>query len=266
MLRGRRPRRVIAAAAITALVTVGAPAPGWGQATRDLESLEQEVDALKERQEAILRELQEIRRILGRRADAVAIRDVVLNLEGAIVLGKDDARITVFEFSDYQCPFCARYARDTFPRIERDYIDTGIVRYVIRDFPLVSVHPQAFKGHEAVRCAGDQGKAWDLHGRLFANQQAMTPSDLVEHARALGLDVAAFRECLDGGKHAAEIRQLIAEGRLNGVRGTPTFLFGLTVPGVPKVKILGSLTGAQPFEKFKEQIDTLLKLPPAKAY
>jgi protein-disulfide isomerase len=145
------------------------------------------------------------------------------------------------------------------PQIDRDYIKTGKVKYVVRDFPLTRIHPQAFKGHEAARCAGDQDKFWEMHGRLFAGQSAMTPSDLESHAQALGIDLSKFRDCLTNGKHAAGIQQDVEEGEKAGITGTPTFMLGPTDLKEARLRVSRTLTGAQPYERFKDAIEAVLE-------
>jgi protein-disulfide isomerase len=128
------------------------------------------------------------------------------------------------------------------------------------DLPLESIHKLAFKAAEAANCAGEQGKYWEMHDRLFANQKTLEPWK--SHAEALGLDVSRFEECLNAGKQAEEIRKDMAEGQKAGVTGTPTFFLGYTDPSSSKVKTLMRFTGAQPFSAFKAQIDRLLAEPP----
>jgi len=144
------------------------------------------------------------------------------------------------------------------PQIEQEYIKTGKVKYVVRDFPLESIHKDAFKAAEAAHCAGDQGAYWEMHTRLFANQRALGPKDLPQHAQAQGLDVPMFQRCLESGKYAARIRKDLEDGQRAGVTGTPGFFLGVTGSNDPKVKILRVLKGAQPYASFKEAIDTLL--------
>src|SRR5262245_32664588 len=112
----------------------------------------------------------------------------------------------------------------------------------MREFPLESIHPLAFKAAEAALCAGDQGKYWNMHTRLFANQRALAPADLAAHAQALGLDQAAFDQCLEGGRKAPIVRRDLADGQKAGITGTPTFLLGVvdgkgTVEIVPTIRI-----------------------------
>jgi protein-disulfide isomerase len=154
--------------------------------------------------------------------------------------GPASAPITIVEYSDFQCPFCAR-VNPTLDQVLKTYGDK--VRIVFKDFPLPN-HPQAPKASEAAHCAGEQGKFWELHDRMFANQQALQVPQLKEYATALGLDMNAFNQCLDSGKHAARVSENIKSGTALGVGSTPT----LYVNGRPVV-------GAQPFEYFKAVID-----------
>ena len=144
------------------------------------------------------------------------------------------------------------------PQIEREYIKTGKLKYVARDFPLESIHPLAFKAAEAAHCAGEQGKYWEMHSRLFENQRALSLKDLPQHAQALGLDAPKFQQCLESGKYASRIRKDLADGQKAGITGTPGFFLGVTEPNDPKVKALRVLKGAQPYASFKDAIDSLL--------
>ncbi len=119
------------------------------------------------------------------------------------------------------------------------------------------MHSKAFQAAEAVRCAGDQGKFWEMHERLFGNQRALEPWS--GHAAAVGLDVAAFEGCMKSGKHAAEIRADQKEAKKAGLSGTPSFVLALTDPDDPKkVKGLVAIVGAQPYAKFKAEIEKAL--------
>ena len=138
-------------------------------------------------------------------------------------LGKNNAEVTLVEFSDYQCPFCRRFFENTLPTLKKDYIETGKVRYVFRDFPLDSIHPQARKASEAAHCAGEQGKYWEMHDTLFQNQQALQVDHFKTYAERLKLDVTAFRECVDKGKYASKVQKNYADGTSAGVQGTPAF-------------------------------------------
>jgi protein-disulfide isomerase len=130
------------------------------------------------------------------------------------------------------------------------------VKYVLMDFPLESIHKQAFKAAEAVRCAGEQGKYWEMHDRLLANQKTLEP--WTPHAEAVGLDVARFDRCMSAGKFAGDIRNDVAQGQGAGVGGTPGFFLAVTDTASSKVRPLRFVWGAQPFGAFKAEIDAVL--------
>lgn len=155
-------------------------------------------------------------------------------------LGAKDAPITIVEFSDFQCPFCGR-AEPTLKQVREKYGDK--VRVIYMDFPL-GIHDHALDAASAGRCAGEQGKFWQFHDAMFADQTKLTPADLKANAKKLGLDTAKFNDCLDKGKYKAEIESDLAQGKDLGIDGTPAFF----INGRP-------LTGAQPFEKFQSTID-----------
>src|SRR5262249_24992375 len=148
--------------------------------------------------------------------------------------------------------------RQTWPQIEADYVKTGKVRLVLRDMPLEAIHPQALKAAEAARCAGEQGKYWEMHDRLFANQGALQRKDLSGHAQALGVDVAQFDKCVDSSVETAKVRQDTTDSARAGARGTPTFYLGLTEPNSSELRAVRIIRGAVPYATFKEAIDGLL--------
>jgi protein-disulfide isomerase len=142
------------------------------------------------------------------------------------------------------------------PKLEEEYIKSGALRYVVRDLPLESIHPQAFKAAEATHCAAEQGKYWELHHRLFASQRSLERADLTAHARALGLDVSAFDRCVGDGKYADRVRKDVDEAQRLGISGTPTFLVGVLEGG--QLKGARMIRGAQPYPAIKAVIDELL--------
>lgn len=171
------------------------------------------------------------------------------------------ALATLATLSPWDAPPALAQSPDELTAIHRFYITTGKVKYVARDFPLESIHPQALKAAEATHCPEEQDKYWEMRARLFANQRALGPGDLPQHAGALGLEPAAFQQCLDSGNYASKIRQDLADGKKAGVNATPSFFLGLTEPTDPKVKVLRMLKGAQPYPAFKDAIDSLLFSP-----
>ena len=154
--------------------------------------------------------------------------------------GSEKAPITIVEFSDFECPYCVK-AEETVKQVMKEY--EGKVRLVYRDFPL-PFHPNAQKAAEAAHCAGDQGKYWEMHEKLFANQQKLKVSDLKDHAKGVGLDAAKFEKCLESGEKAALVEKNKKAGAEVGVQGTPAFF----VNGI-------MLSGAQPVSEFKSIID-----------
>jgi protein-disulfide isomerase len=235
--------------------------PGYSQSAEEFKALVNEIKALKEGQQAIQKEIQEIKS--GLRAEQEppappAFKETVMSIEGSPFMGNRDAKLTIVEFSDYQCPFCSRHVHETMPQIEKEYIKTGKLKYVFRNFPL-PFHPQASKAAEAAHCAGDQGKFWEMHDRLYANQNALNENNFSEHAKALGLDLKQFQDCLSSGKHAQEIRTDFEDGEKAGITGTPSFLLGFTEANGARVKVVKMIVGAEPYTDFKETIDSLLE-------
>ena len=160
---------------------------------------------------------------------------------GARSLGRDDAPVTVIEFSDYHCPFCKR-AEDTVAQILARYGDR--VRLVFKDFPIDQLHPQSRRAHEAARCAAEQSRFWEYHKLLFAGPPQASPDQLKTLAERAGIDVGRFERCLADGGHKADIQHDVDEGVALGVNATPTFF----INGRP-------LSGAQPLETFVRLID-----------
>lgn len=187
---------------------------------------------------------------------------MLLNVDGLPSKGPSTAKVTIIEFSDYECPFCTRHTRQTWPQLEAEYVATGKVKYVFRNFPIPSLHKQAMKAHEAAMCAGDQGKYWPMREVLFKNSPALGEPALVAYARQAGLAVDDFQTCLQSGKHASQISGDIAEAQKAGMTGTPTFFLGMTPAPGAKLQAVRVLRGAQPYAAFKQAIDWLLALQP----
>ncbi len=251
--------------AIVAIVAAALVVPGGARAQSgdDLKALRQEIEALKAGIGAVQRDVQEIKALLqqGRAAAAppspVAPDSTEVSVAHAFAKGGDNARLVLVEFSDFQCPFCGRHVKQTMPLIEREYVNTGKLRYVLRNLPLESIHPDAFRAAEAAECAGDQGRYWQMHERLFANQQALGAADLVRYAQEAGADPAKFQQCLDAAPHTAKIRADLADAQAAGITGTPTFFIGVA-DGPGRVKALRRIQGAHPYPVFKAAIDGLL--------
>ncbi|MBN2501116.1 MAG: DsbA family protein [Anaerolineales bacterium] len=162
--------------------------------------------------------------------------------EDAPILGKADAPIQIIEFSDFECPYCQRHFQETYPQLLAEYGDVLQLAFV--DFPLTSIHPNAFPASEAAHCAQDQGAFWDYHDLLFEGSLGLSREAYEGYAEELGLDMGAFTECLDEGTHTQTVQNNFEAARTLGVQSTPTFL----INGIPVV-------GAQPFEIFQQIIE-----------
>jgi protein-disulfide isomerase len=175
-------------------------------------------------------------------------------------LGNANAKVTIVEFSDFQCPYCRKFFVDTFAQLKKDYIDTGKVQLIFRNFPL-SFHPAAKPAALAAQCAKDQGKFWEYHDAVFEQQQRMEPDpsavpktitfgipELKSWAAKIGLDASQFNSCLDSQKYASKVDADTNAGTAVGVSGTPSFFIDGTL-----------VVGAQPYSQFKALIDAELK-------
>ena len=164
-------------------------------------------------------------------------RYTVVSADHEPVRGPASAPVEIVEFSDFQCPYCGR-VNPTLDRLRQTFGDD--IKIVFRDFPLTSIHPQAFQAAEAAECAREQGKFWEFHDRLFANQRALALDDLKRHAGDLGLDMAAFGACVEGGQAKARVDADLEAGQALGISSTPAiFINGRHV------------AGAQPYEVFE---------------
>jgi protein-disulfide isomerase len=187
-------------------------------------------------------------------AAALAVQPVDVPLGDAPIKGNPDAPITIVEYSDFQCPFCLRHFENTMPQLQ-EYIDAGQVRYIFKDFPIHTIHPQAQKAHESVRCAreiGGENAFWEMHDLLFASQDewagARNHVDVFKGLAAeVGLVQQGFDECLDSDRYANAVNADLTEGQRLGVTGTPSFFINGQL-----------LFGAQPFPVFQQIIETLL--------
>lgn len=163
--------------------------------------------------------------------------------------GNANAAVVITEYSDYQCPFCARFTLDILPQLQNDYIEAGKVLYSFKDFP-ISSHRYAQKASEASYCVGEQNENlyWDYHTKLFKNQKNLTIEDLAKYADELDVNVSAFNDCLNSGKYRDLVRRNFQDGLKRGVEGTPSiFVNDQKLIGVPQ------------YDNFVKIIETELK-------
>lgn len=176
-------------------------------------------------------------------------------IDDDVILGDQNAPVTFIEFGDYQCPFCKRMFDESEPQLRDEYIKTGKVKMVYRDFPLDQIHPAARPAAEAAECARDQGKYWAYHDELFEQQNKLHDGTInyVALAGALGLNTAQFDKCLKDGKYKAEVEKDYQDGLRVGVQGTPSnFVIGPDGEAAP-------LPGAQPYSSLKAAIEKALQ-------
>jgi len=184
---------------------------------------------------------------------------VKISIDDDPIIGDPNAPITIVEFSDFQCPFCARFNAQTLPLILEEYIEQGKVKLVFRDFPIQSIHPNALPASVAAECANEQDKFKEMHDVLFEKQNEWNKLETAEalslfsqYAINMQLDQDTFESCLSSGKYIEEIKNDLDDGRDYGVSGTPGFFVGNDEIGYVELK------GAQPFESFKKIIDAQL--------
>ena len=263
--------RHFVAAAVAILL--GLASPALAQSQSDLQAIRQELAALREAQEAAAKDVEAIRTLLqqamgphaapagaGASAGAVPVGEGAqpLSIAGRPSKGNPRAKVTLVEYSDYQCPYCGQYVAEVAPQIDRDYIKTNKINYIFKNYPIAQLHPASLKAHVAAACAGDQGHYWEMHDRLFADQRNFNLDRFVEHASALKLDLVAFRACAESPMHETMIREDVAEAESGGVRGTPVFVLAVTDPKGRAIIPARVIIGAQPFAAFKEAIDAML--------
>ena len=221
----------------------------------------------REQGDQIIAELKEIRRALSDQQHAnTAPRSDGDDKEALVEvadserqnLGLATAPVTLVEFTDYQCPFCKRFHDRSWPELKAKYVDTGKVRYIVRDLPL-EIHSLAMPAALAARCAGEQGRFWPVHEALFNAQETLSPGMIKKTVTNLGVALPAYEKCVADPHTRASITADIAEAESIGVNGTPGFVLG----SKKGAKLSGVLIlGSQPTDVFTSRIDTLLKAAP----
>lgn len=215
------------------------------------------------------------------------IEKISISADDDPMKGSRDAPITIIEFSDFQCPFCSRFAQQILPDIKKNYIETNKTKFVFRDMPL-GFHDLAESAAIATECADEQGKYWEFHDKLYANQTELNASNIIAWAQELNLNTTQFNECYNSTKYKAEVQKDASDATAAGVAGTPTFFviaakteknelptkavveaLKASVPEQYKdsyafyyssddKNIIAMLVGAQPYEMFKQVIDAEL--------
>jgi protein-disulfide isomerase len=192
-----------------------------------------------------------------RKAAAETIPNEPVSIKGAVLMGQATAPATLLMFSDFQCPYCAQFARESLPTIVTTYVNTGRVLLAFRPLPLKSIHPLALQAAEAAECASHAGKFWPMHDLIFANQAALSSSGLEAWSASVGLGADALRSCMADKRVAEAIRTSEDAAKALGVDGTPTFFIG-GPSSDHKIRIKKRLSGALPAASFATAIDVVL--------
>lgn len=181
----------------------------------------------------------------------------LIEMAQGVSYGNDDAPITIVEFGDYQCPACGAFATQVKPRVDLAYLESGEANFVFYDFPLVSIHPNAFLAARAARCAGDQDAFWPYHSELFKFQASWSGSaspigQFVDYAEGVGIDPGEFEACLKSDRHAEVVSANLRLGEELGVGGTPTIMVSTGDGAAQRLPAFDFLTIQQAVEQLKE--------------
>ena len=231
----------------------------------EIQSLRQDVASLRNELTQIKQAVTDIHRtvVVERQAQAPAAANQALpdiNItQTDIVVGNPDAPLVIVEYSDYQCPYCVRFNKDTFVKIKSTYIDSGKARYIFKDFPL-DFHDQAKPAAIASRCAHKQGKFMAVHNALFKDYRVLSDEKIRDIALTQGLNIEQFDRCLLSKSIAVDVEQDFTSAAEIGVTGTPTFVIGqyYVSGGQAKIKNAVRLVGAQPFSAFEKEFNQQL--------
>lgn len=258
---------LIIGAGIAASLLGAQAAPPSGELS-PVRSFQQQIDELRENQRRMQKDLEDIKALLTERTGRAEVpskrqppSEITMNVYGEPFRGAAQARVAILEYSDFDCSFCARYATQIYPRIEDEYIKTGKIKYFFHDLPILKEHPNALYKARIARCAGDQGKFWEMHDRLFADQRPVDDQVLPRLIHSLGMDSELFNACLTSDKYTENIMRSIALAERTGVTGTPAFLIGTVSEDGRLLKATKIFFGAESFEAFKRILDEFLLAP-----
>jgi len=226
---------------IALLTGMGLGYAAWGKDAAQLEDALATVEAVKQ-ELAVLSAAQDTNQEAQAETQPEEVVRYDVPVDDDPSIGPEDAEITLIEFSDYQCPFCQRWHEQVFNQLREEYPDQ--IRFVYRDLPLTSLHPEAVPAALAANCANEQGSFWEYHDQLFSGNYALGAESYLQIANALGLDEAQFEECYSTEKYSDEVQADYQYAANLGIQSTPTFFLN----GIP-------IVGAQPYEVFKQVIE-----------
>ncbi len=245
-------------ASLLALCLLAVPASGQSDADykalkQQVDSLKTDVDRIRKQQDVILQQMVELQRTLSQQKTN---SNPTVDLKGAAEKGSKNAKVAMVEFTDYWCGFCARFAKSTLPELMKEYVSTGKVRYYVKDFAA----QRGTKISEAAHCAGEQGRYWELHDKLFENYGKYSDPELADYVQQAGADPTIFEKCVESDRYAKLVRDSMEQGAVAGVDGTPTFMLGVIDPADPtKLKTVRTLVGAQSLDQFRAALDAVIE-------
>lgn len=235
-------------------------------------SVQEQLDQLREGQQQLMQEVQELKAMLAerespRRRGSFPVKPpppetIRLNVYEELFRGSTNARVAIVEYSDFDCSHCAKFATEIYPQLERDYLKSGRIRYYFHDLPAPKSPESQLKARVA-RCASEQGKFWEMHDELYAAQSRLPaeqePSVL---AKALHLDLEKFNLCISSTRYVEVLERVTAEAALMGIPGTPAFLIGTVSEDGNFFQNFKLQLGAEKYEDLKAPLEAVLALPP----
>ncbi|MGD9159685.1 MAG: thioredoxin domain-containing protein [Desulfobacteraceae bacterium] len=226
----------------------------------NISDLENELEELRQDQKSLHEEIKMIKNLLlqGQKPalPGVNVKDVEIELNDNPAQGSEAAPLVIVEFSDYQCSFCARHTKQTYPEIYEKYIKTGKLRYVFMDKPLPS-HDMSAQVAEAAHCAAEQGKFWEMHEELLYEPESQ--KDFTSLASELDLDIKKFESCMKSEKYADKVASNLSLANKLEVPSVPGFVIASRDPTNPqKVRGISFIRGAKPFDRFQKEIEQAL--------
>jgi protein-disulfide isomerase len=247
--------------AVAALSTIAIE--GWHQTklARTIARIEGTQTAIRQQLDNILEQSSDSERSTrgrGRGSRPLYVPEQPVSTATTVITGAATARVAVIEFADYHCPFCRRYAQDTAPLIQREFVQAGRIKYMLWPLPLEGLHPKAFALAIAAECANRQGRFWPMQERLFGAVRPATLTDAGREAAALGLNSVKFATCQGDKEIAARIGRGVEMARELQVTSTPTFFLG-KIESDGRVRVVSRLAGAQPYPVFKSVLERLLR-------
>lgn len=193
--------------------------------------------------------------------DPLAVAGIGEVTDDGRIRGRVDAPVTLIEYSDFTCGYCLKFFRDTWPKLQAKYVETGKLRFVYRDYPRAD-RGVGVEAAVAARCAGAQGRYWAMHDRLFGEGRRLDSEAFRSYARTIGLDQVVFAQCFEERRYLESIFQDRQEANRWGFHGTPGFILMHTVGGATEKEPAVAIPGAFPFDDFAEEIERLLRSAP----